>query len=101
MKDKGLHEEVVQHIQRLFATQLASGVTQRLDDQGRIRMDDIELTDEIQGEVRRRWPLVDTDNLEELADLEGFRRDFLNIFGFGFASVDYEEDLDPTLGRDV
>ena len=101
MKDKGLHEEVIQHIQRLFATQLASGVTQRLDDQGRIRMDDIELTDEIQGEVRRRWPLVDTENLEELADLEGFRRDFLKIFGFGFASVDYEEDLDPTLGRDV
>ena len=100
MKDRGLHEEVVQHIQRMFATQLATGVTQRRDDQGRIRMDDIELTDEIQGEVRRRWPLVDTENLGELADLEGFRKDFLRIFGFGFPGVDYEEDLDPTLGRD-
>ncbi|MCZ6617294.1 MAG: trans-2-enoyl-CoA reductase family protein [Gammaproteobacteria bacterium] len=100
MKDRGLHEEVVHHIHRLFATQLATGVTQRLDDQGRIRMDDIELTDEIQGEVRRRWPLVDTHNLGELADLEGFREDFLRIFGFGFADVDYEADLDPTLGRD-
>ncbi len=85
----------------MFATQLATGVTQRLDDQGRIRMDDVELTDEIQGEVRRRWPLVDTENLGELADLEGFRKDFLKIFGFGFRGVDYEEDLDPTLGRDV
>ncbi|MCZ6855899.1 MAG: trans-2-enoyl-CoA reductase family protein [Gammaproteobacteria bacterium] len=101
MKDKGLHEEVIEHIQRMFATQLASGVTQRLDERGRIRMDDIELTDDIQGEVRRRWPLVDTENLGELADLEGFRKDFLKIFGFGFAGVDYEEDLDPTLGRDV
>lgn len=101
MKDRGLHEEVVQHIHRMFATQLATGVTQRLDDQGRIRMDDVELTDEIQGEVRRRWPLVDTENLGEFADLEGFRKDFLRIFGFGFPGVDYEEDLDPTLGRDV
>ncbi len=101
MKDRGLHEDVIQHIHRMFATQLATGVSQRLDDQGRIRMDDIELTDEIQGEVRRRWPLVDTENLGELADLEGFRLDFLRIFGFGFPGVDYEEDLDPTLGRDL
>ncbi len=69
--------------------------------QGRIRMDDVELTDEIQGEVRRRWSLVDTENLGELADLQGFREDFLRIFGFGFSGVDYEEDLDPTLGRGI
>ena len=60
-------------------------------------MDDVELTDAIQGEVKRRWPIVATENLASLADLEGFRADFLKIFGFGFAGVDYDEDLDPGL----
>ena len=72
-----------------------------LDDAGRIRVDDWELAPEIQDEVRRRWPLVTTDNLPELADLEGFREDFLKIFGFGFDGVDYEADQDPTLGRTI
>ena len=47
--------------------------------------------------MKRRWPIVDTDNLANLADLDGFRADFLKIFGFGFAGVDYDEDLDPGL----
>ncbi len=101
MKEAGTHENIIQHIYRLFATQLAAGVEMNLDDAGRIRVDDWELADEIQDEVRRRWPLVTTDNLSELADLEGFREDFLKIFGFGFEGVDYEADQDPTLGRNV
>ncbi len=100
MKEKGLHEDVIQHIYRLYATQLQSGSQLRLDDEGRIRMDDVELRDEVQEEVRRRWDLVETDNLAELGDLSGFREDFLRIFGFGIDGVDYEADIDPTLGRD-
>ena len=42
-----------------------------------------------------------TDNLPDLADLEGFRADFLKIFGFGFEGVDYDAEQDPTLGRSV
>ena len=101
MKEAGTHENIIQHIYRLFATQLAKGATMNLDDAGRIRVDDWELAPEIQDEVRRRWPLVTTENLDELADLEGFREDFLKIFGFGFEGVDYEADQDPTLGRAV
>ena len=101
MKEAGTHENIIQHIYRLFATQLAEGATMNLDEAGRIRVDDWELDDSIQDEVRRRWPLVTTDNLDELADVEGFRRDFLKIFGFGIEGVDYEADQDPTLGRPV
>ena len=72
-----------------------------LDEAGRIRVDDWELDARIQDEVRRRWPLVTTGNLAELADLEGFRRDFLKIFGFGIEGVDYDAEQDPTLGRPV
>jgi len=101
MKDEGLHENIIEHIYRLFATQLSAGSSMNLDDVGRIRVDDWELKDDIQGEVRRRWPLVTTENLAELADLEGFQDDFLKIFGFGFDGVDYEADQDPTLGRSI
>jgi len=59
------------------------------------------LSGPVQDEVKRRWPLVTTENLDELADLEGFRADFLKIFGFGLSGVDYEAEQDPTLGREV
>lgn len=103
MKEQGVHEDCIAHVHRLFATQLAQGrerpEAMNLDEEGRIRLDDVELSTPVQDEVRRRWPLVTTDNLSELADLPGFREDFLKIFGFGIDGVDYEADQDPTLGR--
>ena len=101
MKEQGVHEGPIEHIRRLFATQLAKGATPRLDEAGRIRMDDVELSASVQGEVKRRWPLVTTENLKEFADLEGYNADFLKIFGFGFEGVDYDADIDPTLGKDI
>lgn len=99
MKEQGVHEDPIAHIFRLFATQLCSGQPQRLDAEGRIRMDDLEMADSVQDEVRARWGRVNTENLAELGDLDGFRREFLKIFGFGFSDVDYDADVDPTLGR--
>jgi enoyl-[acyl-carrier protein] reductase/trans-2-enoyl-CoA reductase (NAD+) len=49
--------------------------------------------------VRRRWPLVTTENLDALADLPGFRSDFLRIFGFGIDGVNYDGEQDPFMGR--
>ena len=99
MKDQDLHEDCIRHIYRLYATQLARGVEQRLDATGRIRVDDVELSDAVQGEIKRRWPIVTSENLSDLGDLEGYKDDFLKIFGFGLPDVDYDEDLDPSLGR--
>ncbi len=99
MKERNVHENPIQHIYRMFATQLCGAEPMNLDEAGRIRMDDVEMSDEIQQEVRRRWGLVSTDNLAELGDLDGFREEFLKIFGFGLSGVDYDADLDPTLGR--
>ncbi len=99
MKDMDLHEDCMAHIYRMFATQLCADEPLRLDDVGRIRMDDVELREEIQQAVRERWAEVNSDNLAELGDLSGFREDFLRIFGFGIDGVDYDADVDPTLGR--
>jgi enoyl-[acyl-carrier protein] reductase/trans-2-enoyl-CoA reductase (NAD+) len=96
MKEQGVHEEVIEHVQRLFETQLYGSGDLRLDDAGRIRVDDLELSDAVQTEVKRRWPQVTTENLGDLADFEGFRADFLKIFGFGFEGVDYDAEVDPT-----
>jgi enoyl-[acyl-carrier protein] reductase / trans-2-enoyl-CoA reductase (NAD+) len=53
------------------------------------------LSDKVQNEMRRRWPLLTTETLPELGDLPGFRSEFLKLFGFGLAGVDYSADVDP------
>ena len=98
MKERGEHEEIWEHIHRMFATQLypsADGGGEVLDDVGRLRVDVPELSDPIQDEVKRRWPLVTTENLDELTDFAGFRADFFRIFGFGVDGVDYDAEVDP------
>jgi enoyl-[acyl-carrier protein] reductase/trans-2-enoyl-CoA reductase (NAD+) len=82
-------------VYRLFASGLY-GASPEIDDVGRLRLDDWELAPGVQEEVLRRWAVVRTENLDELGDLEGFRADFLRLFGFGMAGVDYAADLDPT-----
>ncbi len=99
MKTAGNHEDCLAHIDRLFRTALYSDAPPPFDDAGRIRMDDRELSESVQAEVNRRWPIVSTDNVAELADLDGIRGDFLRIFGFGIDGVDYDADVDPGVGR--
>ena len=80
-------------IDRLFRTRL--GPNAEVDDALRLRVDDWELSPEVQTEVSRRWPLLSTETLGELADLPEYRREFLRLFGFGIDGVDYAADVDP------
>ena len=100
MKDAGQHEEIIEHIHRLFATQLCQPQLTGLDEAGRIRVDDLELAAPIQDLLRERWAQVTTENLDALGDMAGYRDDFLKIFGFGLEGVDYDAEVDPLLGRD-
>ena len=95
MKQLGLHEGCIEQIDRLFRTRLGPGV--EVDEAQRIRLDDWELSPEVQAEVSRRWPLLTTETLGELADLPEFRRQFLRLFGFGIDGVDYALDVDPLI----
>lgn len=101
MKAQGTHEDCIEHIYRMFGEQLYSTSEQRLDEVGRIRMDNWELADEIQAEVRKRWDQIDESNLAELADVAGFNHDFLHLFGFDREDVDYDADVNHMLGMDV
>lgn len=95
MKERGVHEDCLRHIHRLFRTWLGESGSIRMDDRGRLRVDDLELRDDVQDDVKHRWALVSTETLPELGDLDGYRRDFLRIFGFGVDGVDYEQDISP------
>ena len=95
MKHLGLHEGCIEQIDRLFRTRLGPAV--ELDEAQRVRVDDWELSAEVQEEVRRRWPLLSTETLGELADLAEYRSQFLRLFGFGIEGIDYAQDVDPRI----
>ncbi len=93
MKDQKLHEGTIEQIDRMFRTQIYSSNTSR-DDSQRIRMDDWELRDEVQNAVQVIWPQVTTENLFELTDYKSYKEEFLKLFGFGLAGVDYAAEVD-------
>ena len=95
MKAKGTHEGCIEQMHRLFATQLYNGKTPTFDAGGRVRVDDWEMRPEIQAAVREVWPSVTTENLSEKTDIAGYRSDFLKLYGFGLAGVNYDAEVEP------
>lgn len=94
MKEEGVHEGTIEQIQRLYQDRLYSGSEVATDDKGRIRIDDWEMRDDIQEKVAQLWTKATTENLAELGDLEGYRKDFYNLFGFDVEGVDYKSEAD-------
>ena len=94
MKAMGNHEGCIEQIQRLFADRLYCKDEILLDDKGRIRIDDWEMSSEVQAIVADLWTKATTENLSEIGDLTGYRTDFHNLFGFGVDGIDYEKDSD-------
>jgi len=94
MKQLGIHEGCIEQINRMFRSQLYRDGGPELDDTSRIRMDDWELRDDVQNQVKQLWPQVTTDNLFELTDYQGYKDEFLKLFGFGIEGIDYEADVD-------
>ena len=95
MKETGLHEDCIQQIDRLFRTRMFNGSALSFDDEGRVRMDDWEMKPEIQQKVKALWPAVTTDTIDEMTDFAGYQENFLKLFGFGLAGVDYSADTNP------
>lgn len=97
MKEQGIHEGVIEQINRMFRSQIYKSGGAELDESQRIRMDDWELLDEVQNTVKDIWPKVNNENLFELTDYQGYKDEFLKLFGFGVDGVDYEADVDPVV----
>lgn len=93
MKDKNIHEGCIEQMARLFTEKLfvENIVT---DEKGQIRLDDWEMREDVQNEVKEIWAQVTSDNIRELADVEGYWDDFYHMFGFKFDNVDYTQDVE-------
>ncbi|ATG74663.1 trans-2-enoyl-CoA reductase [Zobellella denitrificans] len=101
MKEQGIHEGCIEQIQRLFHDRLYSGQPAPVDEQNRLRLDDWELRDEVQNACREIWQKITDDTIYELTDYQGYKDEFLRLFGFGLAGVDYDADVNPEVGFDV
>ena len=111
MKADGSHEGCIEQINRLFDSRLygfpcgkALEVAEELgcklndknisvDNENRIRIDDRELSKAVQTKVDELMPKITVENMEEIADLEGYKHDFLATSGFDIEGVDYEEEV--------
>ena len=98
MKAQGTHEGCIEQIQRLYSQRLYTGKPIAVDLEGRIRIDDWELNPEIQAQIAKLWETATTENLSEIGDIEGYRNDFHNLFGFGFEGVDYKAEANEMVG---
>ena len=97
MKAHGNHEGCIEQIERLFADRLYNGAAPQCDDAGRVRIDDWEMQAGIQSEVAALWAQVTTENLASLSDIAGYRAEFVKLFGFGLAGVDYEAEAETVV----
>ncbi|UPG93128.1 enoyl-ACP reductase FabV [Luteibacter aegosomatissinici] len=95
MKAKGLHEGCIEQINRLFHDRLyrTDGKPAETDPEGRVRLDDWELRDDVQAECKALWPKVDTANLWDVTDYAGYKHEFIKLFGFEVDGVNYDADV--------
>jgi len=102
MKEKGIHEGCIEQIVRLYRERLYTAASLQdprktaVDGEGRIRIDDMEMREDVQKETAGRMERASQETLDALADVAGFRHDFLEAHGFDVDGVDYDADVDPS-----
>lgn len=94
MRERGEYEKAIQQVDGLFRESLY-GAEPFLDDEGRLRADRKELDPAVQDVVAGLWDGISTENLRERSDFDGYKREFLQLFGFEVEGVDYDADVNP------
>lgn len=97
MKQANTHEDCIEQIYRLFKDYICSNQHLPLDENGFIRLDDLELAPEIQEKIKPLWSQVNSENIANLTDLNGYQKDFYRLFGFGMAGVNYQEETEADM----
>lgn len=96
MKADGSHQGCIEQVDLLFRESLYGGAP-KLDDEGRLRADYLELRDEVQQQIEQLWSEITDDNLFEISDMAGYKHEFLRLFGFEVPGVDYDAEVDPVV----
>jgi len=94
MKEKGIHENGIMQMQRLFSKKVFGVDRIDVDDQRLIRMDDWEMRKDVQHEVKEWQKQLTPDNFKQIGDFSGYFTDFLQLNGFSFNNVDYNQPID-------
>ncbi len=91
------YESTLQQVLRLFNNKWFEG--QLLNSlQGSshyLRVDDLERSDTIQESVAKIFAQLKQDNLTELVNIDQFKIEFLQQFGFSYDFINYEKKPDP------
>jgi len=94
MKRKGLHEGCIQQMYRLFRDYLYTADPKPLDADGRIRLDDWEMREDVQREVVERWEQMKDAPSQQVTEIAEFRSEFLRHHGFEMPGIDYDQDVE-------
>lgn len=95
MKKRGTHEGCIEQMDRLFREKLYGKGTPVLDENQMLRLDDWEMEPGLQAEIAELWKRVSTENVESLTDIQGYRTEFYQLFGFNRSGIDYTAEADP------
>jgi len=96
MKEMGIHEGCIEQMYRLYHDKLYIKKPV-LDQEGRLRVDDWEMRADVQERIAKIWPEIRTENIDKYCDIAGYWEDFYQMFGFRLPSVDYTQDIDPSV----
>lgn len=96
MKERGTHEGCIEQMYRLLSEYFKQDNKLKIDEEG-FRLDDLEMDEAVQAEIKALWNKIDSNNVTALTDLEGYREDFYHLFGFHFPQVDYSQPVDPNV----
>lgn len=104
MKEKNIHEGCIEQMYRMCADRL-SKASVPVDEAHRIRLDDWEMREDVQQEITTLWQQVSSDNLEQISDIQGYRQDFYQLFGFELDGIDYQQAVEidvsiPSLAKE-
>lgn len=95
MKEAGNHEGPIEQVRRLFGSKVYGPEGLQTDEEGFIRLDDLEMEPETQAAVLRVWKKISTETLRSDSDFDGYRSDFLRLFGFEVPGVNYDAESEP------
>ena len=103
MREEGVHEGCMEQIFRMFSQRLFkdNGEASEVDTENRLRLDDLELRDDIQTHCQQLWANVTNENLREVTDYQEYKDEFMKLFGFGIESIDYDAEVNPVVEFDV
>ncbi len=96
MDDDNAFQGCIEQIDSLFRDSLY-GPSPDHDEEGRLRADAWEMQPDVQSRVGTLWDATTTENLYEVSNFAGYKRGFLQLFGFEVDGVDYEAEVDPVV----